>query len=191
MWCRSLCGAFFRLPGILGTLRRQSDFILSTASRQRRYDSGSVEGRVIRDEVTIDGMTVHAVEMGLVRQQRQQIRGLKADGIVGLAFPSISSTRNTSPSRYSTFLQLLGEQHDNVGDLFSVFLTRKSMLVFSRCILFFVARVYSAGERVVVCIRYMGGAKFQTYPALSVHDVFDNPPSRTHIPKFQLDSARQ
>lgn len=70
-------------------------------------------------------MAVDGVEMGLVRRQEQHIRGFKADGIVGLAFPSISTTRNSSPSRYSTFVQLLQEQFGVVGDLFSVYLTRE------------------------------------------------------------------
>ncbi|CAM9429487.1 unnamed protein product, partial [Sphacelaria rigidula] len=100
-----------------------------------RYDSGSVAGRVIKDGVTIDGSTVRGVEMGLVRQQEQHIKGFKADGIVGLAFPAISTTQNTSPSRHATFVQLLRQQFGNVGDIFSVFLTPTpnqpgSMLIF-------------------------------------------------------------
>lgn len=90
-----------------------------------RYDSGSVEGSVIKERVLIGGMTVKGVEMGLVRHQEQHIRGFKADGIVGLAFPSISTTRNTSPSKHYTFVQLLKEQFGVVGDLFSVYLTRE------------------------------------------------------------------
>lgn len=65
--------------------------------------------------------------MGLVKRQEQHIRGFKADGIVGLAFPSISSTRNTSPSQHSTFVQLLQEQFGPVGDMFSVYLTREDL----------------------------------------------------------------
>ncbi|CAN0515222.1 unnamed protein product, partial [Ectocarpus sp. 8 AP-2014] len=53
----------------------------------------------------------------------QRIQGFKADGIVGLAFPSISTTQNTSPSQHSTFVQLLQEQFRGTGDLFSVYLT--------------------------------------------------------------------
>lgn len=94
-------------------------------SNARRYDSGSVEGRVIKERVLVGGIAVDGVEMGLVRRQEQHIRGFKADGIVGLAFPSISTTRNTSPSRHSTFVQLLQEQFGVVGDLFSVYLTRE------------------------------------------------------------------
>lgn len=95
-----------------------------------RYDSGSVEGSVIKERVLVGGMAVNGVEMGLVRHQEQHIRGFKADGIVGLAFPSISSTRNTSPSKHSTFVQLLQEQFGVVGDLFSVYLTREYMRPF-------------------------------------------------------------
>lgn len=90
-----------------------------------RYDSGSVEGSVIRERVLVGGMAVNGVEMGLVRRQEKHIRGFKADGIVGLAFPSISTTQNTSPSQHSTFVQLLQEQFGAVGDLFSVYLTRE------------------------------------------------------------------
>eukprot|EP00752_Nemacystus_decipiens_P017482 g15674.t1 len=89
-----------------------------------RYDSGSVEGSVIKERVLVGGMAVDGVEMGLVSRQEQHIRGFKADGIVGLAFPSISTTQNTSPSQHSTFVQLLQEQFGVVGDLFSVYLTR-------------------------------------------------------------------
>lgn len=90
-----------------------------------RYESGSVAGRVIKDRLIIGGMTVSAVEMGLVRQQEQHIQGFKADGIVGLAFPSISTTHNTSPSQHSTFVELLRQQFGAAGDVFSVFLTRE------------------------------------------------------------------
>lgn len=90
-----------------------------------RYDSGSVEGSVIKESVLVGGMTVKGVEMGLVKRQEQHIRGFKADGIVGLAFPSISTTRNSSPSQHPTFVQLLQEQFGAAGDLFSVYLTRK------------------------------------------------------------------
>lgn len=94
-----------------------------------RYDSGSVEGSVIKERVLVGGMAVNGVEMGLVRRQEQHIRGFKADGIVGLAFPSISTTRNTSPSQHSTFVQLLQEQFGVVGDLFSVYLTRECVML--------------------------------------------------------------
>lgn len=90
-----------------------------------RYDSGSVEGSVIKERVLVGGMALKGVEMGLVRRQEQHIRGFKADGIVGLAFPSISTTRNTSPSQHSTFVELVQEQFGAVGDLFSVYLTRE------------------------------------------------------------------
>ncbi|CAM9303686.1 unnamed protein product, partial [Ectocarpus sp. 13 AM-2016] len=88
-----------------------------------RYDSGSVEGSVIKESMAIGGMAVKKVEMGLVKRQGQRIQGFKADGIVGLAFPSISTTQNTSPSQHSTFVQLLQEQFGGTGDLFSVYLT--------------------------------------------------------------------
>lgn len=97
-----------------------------TSYHRDRYDSGSVEGNVIKESVVIGGMAVKRVEMGLVKRQGQRIRGFKADGIVGLAFPSISTTRNTSPSQHSTFVQLLQEQFGGTGDLFSVYLTRES-----------------------------------------------------------------
>lgn len=80
---------------------------------------------MIKDGVVIAGMAVKGVEMGLVRRQEHHIRGFKADGIMGLAFPSISTTRNTSPSRHSTLVQLLQEQFGPVGDIFSVYLTRE------------------------------------------------------------------
>lgn len=82
-------------------------------------------GSVIEDGVTLGGLTVEGVEMGLVRHQEQHIQGFKADGIVGLAFPSISTTRTTSPSQHSTFVQLLQEQWGGAGDIFSVYLTRE------------------------------------------------------------------
>ncbi len=80
---------------------------------------------MIKDSVFVGGMSIKGVEMGLVRHQEQHIEGFKADGIVGLAFPSISTTRNTSPSQHPTFVQLLREQFGGVGDLFSVYLTRE------------------------------------------------------------------
>lgn len=89
------------------------------------YDSGSVEGDVIKDDLRIDGITLGAVEMGVVRHQPQRIRGFRADGVVGLAFPALSSTHQTSPSRYSTFVQLLQEQFGDAGRVFSVYLTRE------------------------------------------------------------------
>ena len=104
-----------------------------------RYDSGSVEGSVIKERVLVGGMAINGVEMGLVRRQEQHIRGFKADGIVGLAFPSISTTQNTSPSQHSTFVQLLQEQFGVAGDLFSVYLTREfvtaaySVPIFTSC----------------------------------------------------------
>lgn len=97
-----------------------------TFNHRDRYDSGSVEGSVIKESMVIGGMAVKKVEMGLVKRQGQRIQGFKADGIVGLAFPSISTTQNTSPSQHSTFVQLLQEQFGGTGDLFSVYLTRES-----------------------------------------------------------------
>lgn len=79
----------------------------------------------MEDSLSIGGVTVQSVEMGLVRYQEQHIQGFQADGIMGLGFPAISTTRKTSPSHHSTFIQLLGEQFGPVGDLFSVYLTRE------------------------------------------------------------------
>ena len=88
---------------------------------------------MIKESVLVGGMAIKGVEMGLVRHQKQHIEGFKADGIVGLAFPSISTTRNTSPSRHPTFVQLLQEQFGGIGDLFSVYLTREFLGACASC----------------------------------------------------------
>ncbi|CAM9229783.1 unnamed protein product, partial [Choristocarpus tenellus] len=89
-----------------------------------RYDSGSVVGKIFQDSISFGGMVVHGVEMGAVNYQEERIRGFKADGLVGLAFPAISTTQMSSSSEYPTILQLLRKQHGpGVAGMFSVFLT--------------------------------------------------------------------
>ncbi|CAM9456317.1 unnamed protein product [Ascophyllum nodosum] len=81
------------------------------------YGSGSVLGTEGTDDVSLAGLDLFQVLIGLVLYEDQQIRTFMMDGIAGLGFAGLSMV--TRP----TLLEILQRDHSEVPNMFSVYLS--------------------------------------------------------------------
>ncbi|KAG9350356.1 hypothetical protein JZ751_026711, partial [Albula glossodonta] len=85
-----------------------------------RYGTGSMTGFLGYDTVVVGGITVPNQIFGLSQTEAQFMAYMKADGILGLAFPSISASGATPVFDNMMNMNLVSQ------DLFSFYLTSKS-----------------------------------------------------------------
>ncbi|KAI0046080.1 acid protease [Auriscalpium vulgare] len=91
----------------------------SDESFQVTYGSGEVSGKLVNDTVTIAGMTVARQAFGAVDQESNQFQDDPNNGLIGMAFGTIAT------SRQPTFFENLIKQRSLDQPMFSVHLARQ------------------------------------------------------------------
>ncbi|KAK9703579.1 aspartic proteinase precursor [Basidiobolus ranarum] len=86
-----------------------STFQTSNKRFTLKYGTGDLEGVVAQDTVSIGNITIARQDFGLALREASFFRNVKADGILGLGFSTISSMR-VAPAFYNMISQKLVNQ---------------------------------------------------------------------------------
>ena len=93
-----------------GKHNKPASFVIS-------YGSGSVEGSIGLDTVTLSAMSLTKVKVGIVTKEDSAIADFDMDGIVGLAFDGLSSV--TTPN----ILDEMAHTYANLSESFAIYLS--------------------------------------------------------------------
>jgi len=108
--------AVYASDGVGGDSKQQQEFRI-------QYGSGSVEGKVMIETLTLGALQLPQYKVAEATREDSVIANFDMDGLVGLAFPSLSMLNQDSEPVCS----LLHKEHPHLEDGFSMYMVRNSL----------------------------------------------------------------